>query len=170
MGANTGFRSQPLTQPHPHLESRMPGKKGKRSARQCIDGCGSTNPRTIARHTREWQSSVNVRPTRFNVRMSRLASRTRGPVVPDLRGPSDLEGIMATESPRVASWNLSSLILRALTHYTQKGHSVLNRSKSAQALSLSLRTSQPLFSPHTIVTLRGKTVGMMLTVWIVRMK
>ena len=46
-------------------ESSMPGQKGKRSERRCIDKCGSTNPKTIARHKREWQSSLNVKSTKF---------------------------------------------------------------------------------------------------------
>ena len=92
----------------------MPGTKGKRSARRCIDGCGSTNSKTIARHKREWKSLVNVKPTRFAAQMSHLSSRAHG--LPDMEEPSNLGEPTITKSSRVASQNLlpQALIPRSL--------------------------------------------------------
>jgi hypothetical protein len=76
----------------------MPGQKGKRSARQCIDGCGSTNPRTIAMHKRDWRSSVKVKPMKYAARMGRLSSQACGPLQ-DIGGPSNLGDLAAIVNP-----------------------------------------------------------------------
>jgi hypothetical protein len=86
----TSHRGTSLPTPNPSpYSSRMPGQKGKQSARRCIDNCGSMNPRTIVRHKRDWQSSVNVKSTKFAAHMARLSSRTSG-CQPDKGEPSNM--------------------------------------------------------------------------------
>ena len=99
IGGEHPFHGQLLTQ-HKHLP-QMPRQKGKHSTRHCLDNCGSTNPKTIARHKREWQSSVHVKSTKFAARMSRLSSRARG-----VGGSSNLEGFTTTQNLRTTGQNL----------------------------------------------------------------
>ena len=149
-----------LIQPLP----QMPKEKGQRSARRCVDGCGSTNPKTISSHKRQWQSSVNVKPTKFVASMSRLSSRTHSPPSA-VGGPSHQKGpSTAARNPRLTGWCLFSRMSQVLTHNIQNHiHSTMSQIKWILIPPLSRRTSQPPLSPHTIVTPRVEVLETMQT-------
>ena len=81
-------------------DSQMPGQKGKRSERQCVDGCLSTNSRTIAKHKREWQSSSKVKVTKLAAGMSRLETLRTRELSQDVGGPSNQEEFAVTRDSR----------------------------------------------------------------------
>jgi hypothetical protein len=107
----------------------MPGQKGKQSARRFIDNCGSTNPRTIARHKRDWRSSVKVKPTKYTARMAPLSSQACG-LLQDIGGPSNLVELAAIMNPAADLRVTGQLVftdLQALANRAQAYRSTINQ-------------------------------------------
>lgn len=144
----------------------MPKQKEKRSAPQCIDDCGSTNPRTIARHKRMWRSSVSAGLTKYATAPVPHASSQTHWTLPGV-GPS---GSVATEKSRATGQCAFSSMLQA--HSQRLGATFNNESEQANFdfFSNSENLGSGSLSAYDCDSEGGGRVGMVLIVRMVTVR